>query len=76
MAQLVLHCVPAPDGVPQAPCGSVGGQALIPVVMAPEPVPIDMSQTVPLFSWSFSIVFASFGAGVVVGAIVRVIRSA
>ncbi|WP_255417987.1 hypothetical protein [Novosphingobium sp. P6W] len=44
--------------------------------MAPEPVPIDMSQTVPLFSWSFSIVFASFGAGVVVGAIVRVIRSA
>lgn len=76
MAQLVLHCVPAPDGMPQAPCGIVGGVALIPVVMAPEPVPLDTSQTIPLFSWGFTLVFGAFVAGLAVGAIVRVIRSA
>jgi hypothetical protein len=76
MGQLVLYCVPASDGVAAAPCGTVDGVALIPVAMAPEPIPIDTSQAQALFAWGLTMVLVCFATGLTVGAIVRVIRAA
>ncbi|PHK28014.1 hypothetical protein VF14_35415 [Nostoc linckia z18] len=76
MPQLIVHCVPAPDGVAAAPCGSVDGVALIPVVGPPEPQPIDTSAANHLFAWSLSAVLICFVVGLTVGGIVRVIRAA
>lgn len=76
MPVLLLHCVPASDGVAAAPCGTIDGVALVPVVMAPQPIPIDTSQAAALFAWGLSLVLIVFVTGLTVGSIVRVIRSA
>lgn len=74
---LVIECVPALDGVPAAPCGTVGTQALAPVVRQLDPSPtIDPAALGELFAWSFSLVGIVFVVGLTVGTIMRVIRSA
>jgi hypothetical protein len=74
---LVIECIVAPDSVPVEPCGTVGGVALVPVVRQIEPVPsLDYSGLAPLFSWAVSFVLLAFVVGLVVGSIMRVIRSA
>jgi hypothetical protein len=73
---LVLHCVPATDGIAQAPCGTVDGVALIPAALPPQPVQLDTSHANALFAWGLSVVMMTFVVGLVVGAIQRVIRSA
>lgn len=76
-AVLVIECVPAVDGVPVDPCGTVGTQALVPVVRSINPLPpLDYSGIGQLFSWAVGFVLIVFVVGVGVGAIVRVIRSA
>ena len=77
MAQyLVVQCVPASDGVAQAPCGTVDGVALIPVALPFQPTPIDTSGAQAMFAWGMSVVLITFVVGLTVGAIVRVIRAA
>lgn len=76
MPSLVVHCVAAPDGVPVAPCGTVEGVALTPVVGPPEPLPLDTSQANSLFAWGLSLPLICFVVGLTVGSIIRVIRAA
>ncbi|GAB7551166.1 hypothetical protein NRB_06630 [Novosphingobium sp. 11B] len=76
MPTLLVHCVPAPDGVPAAPCGTVDGVALIPVVLAPQPLQIDTSEAPQFFAWGLGLPLSCFVTGLVVGAVMRVIRSA
>lgn len=74
---LVVECVPAMDGVPVEPCGTVGTQALVPVVRHLDAPPdIDLQLLGDLFAWSFSLVCIVFVVGLTVGTIMRVIRSA
>lgn len=74
--RLVVECIPAVDGVAAAPCGTLNGVALAPIVTAIDGGPLDYSGLGQLFAWSLSFVLLVFVAGHVVGAIVRVIRSA
>lgn len=76
MPELVIRCIPAPDGVPVAPCGSYEGVALTPTVGPPVPQPIDTEHAQQLFAYSLSIVLICFVIGLTVGSIVRVIRAA
>ncbi len=69
-----IKCVPAPDGLPVDPCGSVGGVALHPVLIVSDP--FDGSSGVQLFAYGFGLVGGCFVVGFVIGAIIRVIRSA
>lgn len=69
-----IRCAPAPDGVPVDPCGTVGGVALSPVLVAEEP--FNGSSGVELFSYGFGLVGGLFVVGFVIGSIIRVIRSA
>ena len=74
---LTIECVPAPDGSPVDPCGSVGGQALAPIVRNIEPLPaLDYSGLGQLFVWALSFVLIAFVVGFTVGAILRLIRDA
>ena len=73
----VIECIPAPDGVPVAPCNTVGEVAMVPVVTALDAPPVlDYSGLGPLFEWAVSFVLIVFAIGVGIGAMVRVIRSA
>lgn len=72
-----VQCVPATDSVAVAPCGTIGGVAHAPVVVAvADPEPLDFTWGPELYVWSLSIVCAVFVVGFAVGAIMRVIRSA
>jgi hypothetical protein len=74
---LTIECIPAPDGVPVDPCGTVGGQALVPVVRQVEPLPaLDYSGVDELFIWAVAFVLVVFVVGYSVGAMLRLIRSA
>lgn len=74
---LVIECIAAPDGVPVAPCGTVGGQPLAPVVRQLDgPPTIDAQLHGQAFSWGLSLVAIVFVVGLTVGSIMRVIRSA
>lgn len=73
---LFVQCVPAPDSVPVAPCGSLNGVALAPVVTDVAGGALDYSGLGALFAWTLSFVLIAFAVGVGVGSIVRVIKSA
>jgi len=73
---LIIECVAAVDGVAVAPCGTVGTQALVPVVRQVEGGPIDYSGHGELFAWALTFVLVAFVVGFTTGAIMRVIRSA
>lgn len=74
---LLVECVPAPPGgLAVDPCGTVGGVALVPIVRDVSGTALDYSGTGQLFSWVVTLVLVSFVVGLVVGAIMRVIRSA
>jgi len=73
---LIVRCLPAVDSVPVAPCGTVDGVAMSPVVQSLGGVPLDYSGLGPLFAYSFSIILAAFVIGSVVGSVVRLFRSA
>jgi Mg/Co/Ni transporter MgtE len=73
---LVIECVPALDGVAVQPCGTVGTQALVPVVRQITGGPLDYSGQGQLFAWALTFVLVAFAVGLTTGAIMRVIRSA
>lgn len=73
----VVQCVVASDGVPVAPCGTIGGVAYAPVVVeSPDPAALDFTAGPDLYVWSLTLVITVFVVGLTVGAIMRVIRSA
>jgi len=73
---LVVQCIPAPDAVAVAPCGTLNDVALAPIVVSVSGGPLDYSGLGPLFVWAMAFVLISFGVGLTVGSILRVIRSA
>jgi hypothetical protein len=73
---LLVYCVPASDGVAVAPCGTVDGQALSPVVLQPQPEVINYDQSGQLFATAFGVVMFCFVLGHLIGSILRVIRAA
>lgn len=73
---LYVECIPAPDGVAVAPCGTLNGVALAPVVSNVSGGPLDYSGLTQLFTWGLGFVLTVFVVGLTVGAIMRVIRSA
>ena len=73
---LVIECIPAPDGVAVAPCGTLHDVALVPVVRSLAGGTLDYSGVGGLFAWTVSCVLIAFVVGLTVGAIMRVIRSA
>lgn len=73
---LVVECIPSVDGVAVAPCGTLNGVALAPIVVAIEGGPLDYSGLGQLFVWAVSFVLITFAVGFTVGSILRVIRSA
>jgi hypothetical protein len=73
---LVVACVPASDGVPVDPCGSLDGQALVPVVQQLGGGELDHSELGALFAYGLSIILVGFLIGAVVGHVIRLIRSA
>lgn len=76
MTTLAVQCVPAVDGVAVAPCGTLNGVALAPIVVAVDGTPLDYSGVGPLYVWGLGFVLTVFAVGLTVGAIMRVIRSA
>lgn len=74
--RFVVECVPAVDQVAVAPCGTLNGVALAPILTPVSGAPLDYSGIGPLFVWSLSFVLIVFGVGLTVGSIIRVIRSA
>lgn len=73
---LVVRCIPSETGVPVDPCGTFEGQALQPVVQQLGGEALDYSGLGSLFGYSFSFILAAYVIGVVVGSVVRLIRSA
>ncbi len=74
-AVLDLRCVPFEGPSSVAPCPLIDGQAYTPVVVSLLSE-FDGSVGPDLFVWAFSLVGLVFVVGMVVGSIMRVIRSA
>lgn len=73
----VVSCVAASDGVAVAPCGTVEGVAMVPlVIQLPGYAPLDYSQSGQLFAWAVSLPLIAFIIGLVIGSMIRVIRGA
>lgn len=76
MADLAVFCVEAVDGVPVEPCGSYQGVAMAPMV-APTAgaTAIDAVAAGEVFAWALTLVLVPYVIGIVIGAILKVIRT-
>ena len=73
---LRVACTQSGDGVPVHPCGTLDGVAYVPVIVNdPEPDALDFTNSPELFAWSFTMVLLAWVTGLVIGKIMRVIRS-
>ncbi|MBV7267565.1 hypothetical protein [Erythrobacter ani] len=73
----VVACVSATDGVAVAPCGTVDGEPLTPVVVQlPGEAPVTSDLAADLYVNAVTLVLIVFVVGLVVGSMMRVIRSA
>ena len=73
---LFVECIPSAGTAPVAPCGTLNGVHYEPVMRAVEGGTLDYSGLGQLFVWALGFVLIAFAAGVGLGAIMRVIRSA
>ena len=80
--RLVVTCEATPDGVPVDPCGTVDGVAMGPVLARLDDTFFDTSASLvasvagDLFVQALTITVSVFVVGIVVGGVMRLIRSA
>lgn len=70
-----VQCAPASSGPSVAPCTDVGTTAYVPVMIEATIAEYDYANSAQLHGWAISAVLMFYLAGVVVGSIMRVIRS-
>lgn len=77
MARYLVHCQPNGTATSVAPCADLDGVGYSPVMVL-ESLPGDFSiaNTPDLYAWGFGMVMFPFMLGIVVGAIIRIVRSA
>lgn len=73
-APYYVQCQVAADGIAVAPCGTVEGVALVPVLVDAVPPALDYSQAGDAFAFGLTVVLVPWIIGMVVGSIVRVVR--
>lgn len=77
MSDYAVYCVPAPDAVAVSPCGSVGAVGYVPMMQAVGGTgDLNVQQGAELYVWSFSLFGIMWMLGLVIGSMVKVIRSA